>query len=118
MSIKYKSHYIDGYKLPINLIEKMSTQRILNYISKVIKREERYYLCECCLGECCQNIINKKDFHKLNEYRKIIYSILNSREDLASIRLNNSNKSSLKNKKNHGCNRKSKKTRKQEKRAR
>lgn len=118
---KQKLHYIDGYRLPIEQLQKMSTQRLLNYIKKILKPRSRSYCCDCGCGEFYFELFasrkgEKSEYNKLNRYTKFVYGIINTRTDREEIYTKQDLKTAKKKQNNFGCQTKTHSVRKKERR--
>lgn len=116
MSIQ-KEHYINGFKLPHNVIKKMSAARIKNHL-KFLRQRRRNYFCDCCatpyyeLYDSCAN--EKEELQVLEKYIKFIQKEFYSRSNALDYLDSLANK--YVDKSNKGCQTKTHSKRKKERR--
>lgn len=108
-------NYINGYKLPISILEKMTSQRLNSYINKKLRPLRSRFHCGCG----CQtpnwtiydsNKNEEQDYFELVKYLKLVQSYLKEKLKNDPLKENIN-----RNHKTHGCTHKSKSQRKRRK---
>lgn len=105
-------NYINGYKLPISILEKMTSQRLNSYINKKLRPRLSNFYCDCRCGSLNWTIYDshtdeEQDYIEFVKYLKLVQSYFKEKlkKDPLKETINRNHKT-------HGCTHKSKSQRK------